>query len=49
MWNHVNLLMIFTQMQLPDCLHRLLPGLFLLSYSVFVFSFPYFFRFCAVR
>ena len=28
---------------LPDCVHRLLPRLFLLSYSVFVFSFPYFF------
>jgi len=28
---------------LPDCLHRLLPGPSLLSYSVFVFSFSLFF------
>jgi len=28
---------------LPDCLHRLLPGPFLLSYSVFVSSLTYFF------
>jgi len=28
---------------LPDCLHGLLPGPFLLSYSVFVFSFSLFF------
>ena len=27
---------------LPDCLHGLVPGPFRLSYSVFVFSFPYF-------
>jgi len=33
----------------PDCLRGLLPGPFLLSYSVFVFIFPLFFRFCAVR
>ena len=33
---------------LPDCLHGLLPGPFFLSYSDFVFIFPYF-RFCAVR
>jgi len=26
-----------------DCLHGLLPGLFVLSYSAFVFSFFYFF------
>ena len=35
---------------LPDCLHRHLPGPFLLRYSVVVFSFSLlFFRFCAVR
>ena len=34
---------------LQDCLHRLLPGPFLLSYSVFVFSFSLFFHFYAVR
>jgi len=32
-----------------SCLHRLLPVPFLLSNSVFVFSFSLFFRFCAVR
>ena len=30
----------------PDCLHRLLLGPFLLSYSVFVFSFSYFLFLC---
>jgi len=34
---------IFTKFFLPDCLHRLLPGPFLLSYSVFVCSFSLFF------
>jgi len=33
---------------LPDCLHGLLPGPFLLSYSVFVFSVFLIFRFYAV-
>jgi len=33
---------------LPDCLHGLLPGPFLLSYSVFVFIFSLLFCFCAV-
>ena len=28
---------------LPDCLHGLLPGPFILSYSVFDFIFPLFF------
>jgi len=31
---------------LPDCLQGLMPGPFLLSYSVFVFSFPYFSFLC---
>jgi len=34
---------------IPDCLRGILPVPFLLSYSAFVFSFPLFFRFCAVR
>jgi len=34
---------------LPDCLHGSLPGPFLLSYTVFDFTFSLFFRFLAVR
>jgi len=34
---------------ITDCLHGLLPGPFLRSYSVFDFHFSLFFRFCAVR
>jgi len=37
------------QSGLPDCLRGLLPGPFLLSYSVSVFIFTLFVRFCAVR
>ena len=40
---------VFTYFCVILFVHGLLPGPFLLGYSVFVFIFPYFFRFCAVR
>jgi len=38
----------FTSSSRTACLHGLLPGPFLLSYSVFVFSFTLFFHLCVV-